>query len=287
MKSLLTTKKCLPLVGAHNGLVARLAAEAGFEACYISGGALSASSGQPDIGILSLEDFCRKIKEVKDSAGLPVFADADTGFGSLDMVHKTLVEYWRAGASGFHIEDQEFPKRCGHLSGKTLVSEYEMQKKIETAKKASVSFTQEEFLVCARTDAFALEGLEGVLSRSFKYIEAGADMVFTESLSSSEVFQAVGAELNGKTLLMANMTEFGKTPLISVEEFEKWGYSAVLFPVSTLRVAMHSVSEFLKDLKQTGTQQAWVGKMQTRESLYRTLKYNSEQELWEFPKSTK
>ena len=198
-------------------------------------------------------------------SGLPIIADADTGFGEGEMVYKTVWEYFLSGASGLHIEDQVFPKRCGHLDGKSLIPREEMVKKVELDVKASMECSGGEFIVCARTDAKGVIGIEETILRAKLYIDAGADMIFPEGLESKEEFALVASALKGYgkkggPFLLANMTEFGKTPYLSVEEFKELGYHCVIFPVSTLRIANLAVQDFLKDLKVNGTQKEFVPK---------------------------
>lgn len=280
----------LSLPGAFNGQVGRLVADNGFHACYLSGAALTGSHGLPDIGVLTLDQFCHTIKEVALASGLPILADADTGFGEGEMVHKTVWEYFLAGASGLHIEDQVFPKRCGHLDGKSLIPVEDMVKKVEIAVQASKECSGGAFVICARTDARGVTGIEDTIARSKKYIDAGADMIFPEGLNSREEFAQVAEALKGYgpkggAFLLANMTEFGKTPYISVEEFRSLGYHCVIFPVSTFRVANQAVNNFLKELKAQGTQKDWVEKMQTRQELYATIKYTPGKEYY-YPDSS-
>ena len=196
-------------------------------------------------------------------SGLPILADADTGFGEGEMVHKTVWEYFLSGASGLHIEDQVFPKRCGHLDGKALISREDMVKKVEIAAKASKECSDGAFIICARTDARGVLGIEETIERAKLYVDAGADMIFPEGLNSKEEFALVAKALTGYgsrggPFLLANMTEFGKTPYITLEEFKELGYHCVIFPVSTFRVANFAIDAFLKDLKQKGTQRDFV-----------------------------
>ena len=282
LRSVLHQGECKVMVGAFNGLVGRAVAEAGFDACYVSGACVSACAGQPDIGLMSYEQFARTISEVSLSSGLPVLADADTGFGEEEMVAKTVCEYWRAGAGGFHMEDQVFPKRCGHLADKRVIPLEHMVEKVRMAARARDQFTGGEFVVCARTDAVGVEGLEAGIQRAKAYVDAGADMIFPDALSSIEQLEAFGRELGGRTFLLGNMTEFGKTPVITVEQFKAMGYHLVMFPVSTLRIAMKSVTEFLSELKRNGSQAESLEKMQTRQELYRLLQYTPGQ-TWQYP----
>lgn len=281
--------------GAFNGLCARAIRQAGFEACYISGAATSVCAGVPDVGILSLEHFARLIREVWDSSHLPIIADADTGFGEAEMVRRTVIDYARAGAAGLHIEDQKFPKRCGHLDGKELVPLDHMVEKIEWAAKAAKSC--DGFIVCARTDARGVEGFDAAVARAKAYVEAGADMIFPEGLQTEDEFAKFAAAMGaapkaphatthspgkGSPFLLANMTEFGKTPMIPLAKFAQMGYSCVIFPVSLLRVAMGAVTRALADLKRDGSVQTSLGGMQTRQQLYDLIEYKPGVP-WEFP----
>ncbi|CAG9326894.1 unnamed protein product [Blepharisma stoltei] len=282
MRRLLTENKCIPLIGAYNGLIGKAIKSAGFKGCYLSGGALHASKGFPDVGLLTYESFCQAIKEIHDSCQLPILADADTGFGGPEIIRKVVYEYWNSGAGGFHIEDQTFPKRCGHLDGKTLESTEIMQEKVEAAKKASLDFTNGEFVVCARTDAFSVEGIDSAIKRAQAYIEAGADMIFPEGLHNIEDFEKFYREMKNKAWLLANLTEFGKTSLdINVAKLEEVGYKVVIFPVSTLRVAMKAINDLLEAIKNEGSQKSTLHKMQTRKELYSLLDYNPNQP-WEY-----
>jgi len=286
----LLKSECVAIPGAFNGLVARACAEHGFKAVYVSGAAVTASSGVPDIGLVTLDGFAKVIKEVHHASGLPVLADADTGFGEGEMCAKTVWEYFSAGAAGLHIEDQVFPKRCGHLDDKKLVSAEDFAKKVEIAVKAAKECSDGEFIICARTDAAGVTGIDDAIKRAKLYIDAGADMIFPEGLKSKEDFALVAKELKGYgpkggPFLLANMTEFGKTPYITLEEFEKMGYNCVIYPVSTLRIAMKAVDNFLKDLKQYGTQEPQLKNMQTRQELYNLLQYTPGKE-WTYPSKT-
>lgn len=310
------SKGVVAMPGAFNGLCARAAAQAGFEACYVSGAATSVCAGVPDVGLLTLEHFCRVIREVADGSGLPVIADADTGFGEAEMVRRTVIEYARAGAAGLHIEDQQFPKRCGHLDGKVLVSLDHMVEKVEWAAKASRDVAaQGDFkepadrvlvgesgpmparaaridpsvgavIVCARTDARGVEGLDAAVRRAEAYVEAGAEMIFPEGLATEAEFTEFAAQLrqrlgpSRRVYLLANMTEFGKTPIIPLAKFGAMGYNVVIYPVSLLRVAMGAVTRALVQLKADGSVQNLLGQMQTRQELYDLVGYTPGQP-WE------
>jgi methylisocitrate lyase len=237
-----------------------------------------------------MDQFCKTIKEVALVSGLPILADADTGFGEGEMVHKTVYEYFLSGASGLHIEDQVFPKRCGHLDGKALISREDMATKVSIAARASREVSGGEFVICARTDAAGVIGLDETIARSKLFIEAGADMIFPEGLNSEDDFARVAKELKGYgkkggPFLLANMTEFGKTPYITLEKFKQMGYHCVIYPVSTFRIANKAIDSFLKDLKQKGTQKDTVPNMQTRKELYNTIKYTPGKEYY-YPDAT-
>jgi methylisocitrate lyase len=268
--------------GAFSALAARAVARAGFKACYVSGAATSVSAGVPDVGLLTLEAFCRTIREVADGSGLPVIADADTGFGEEEMVRRTVIEYHRAGAAGLHLEDQVFPKRCGHLDGKALVGVDHFASKIAWAAAASKACSDGAFIVCARTDAAGVEGVDAAIARAKVYREAGADMIFPEGLASEADFARVAAALKPTgVLLLANMTEFGKTPHLPLARFGQMGYDLVIYPVTLLRIAMKAVSEALAVLHESGSAESLLPAMQTRQELYDLIGYTPGQ-AWEF-----
>ncbi len=272
--------------GAFNGLCARAVARAGFEACYVSGAATSVCAGVPDVGLLTLEHFASVVREVADGSGLPVLADADTGFGEAEMVRRTVFEYERAGAAGLHLEDQVFPKRCGHLDGKALVPTDHMCEKVEWAAKASRDCSGGAFIVCARTDARGVDGLDAAVARAKAYVQAGAEMIFPEGLTSEEEFAAFarGVRPGGsEPFLLANMTEFGKTPMIPLARFGEMGYHLVIFPVTLLRVAMGAVTKALETLGREGSAESLLGGMQTRKDLYDLIGYEPGR-AWEWPK---
>jgi len=278
--------------GAFNGLVAREVARAGFSAAYVSGGATSAAAGVPDVGLLTLDRFAQMVREVTqaartdDGAHLPVLADADTGFGEEEMVRRTVVDYARAGAAGLHIEDQVFPKRCGHLDGKTLVPAEHMASKVAWAAQTAKDTHDPDFVVCARTDAAGVEGFDAALDRAVAYVQAGAAMIFPEGLKSEDDFARFATDLRARTstkvYLLANMTEFGKTPIIPLARFGELGYNLVIFPVTTLRVALGAVSRALGQLRETGSVEPFINGMQTRAELYEALGYTPGQP-WSHP----
>ena len=273
--------------GAFNGLVARAVAQAGFDACYVSGGATSVAAGVPDVGLLTLDHFSRVVREVVTGSGLPVVADADTGFGEEEMVRRTVIEYNHAGAAGLHLEDQVFPKRCGHLDGKALIPVEQAASKIAWAAKASRDCSGGSFIVCARTDAKGVEGFDAAVDRAAAYVSAGAEMIFPEGLASEDEFADFAARLREATAgrrvyLLANMTEFGKTPLVPLERFGEMGYDLVIYPVTTMRVAMGAVTRALATLAERGTVEPFLDEMQTRQELYGLIGYTPG-EPWEFP----
>ncbi|GJQ29336.1 MAG: methylisocitrate lyase [Phycisphaerae bacterium] len=280
--------QCVAAPGAFNALAARAIAKAGFYACYVSGAATSVCAGVPDVGLLTLEHFARLIREVADASGLPVLADADTGFGEAESVRRTVVEYARAGAAGLHLEDQKFPKRCGHLDGKELIPTDHMIEKIQWAVRAASAF--EGFVVCARTDARGVDGLDAAADRAAAYALAGADMIFPEGLATEAEFAAFAARMQslrgpsprGGPYLLANMTEFGKTPMIPLARFAAMGYSIVIYPVTLLRVAMGAVTRALSTLRDEGSAASLLDAMQSRKDLYDLVGYTPGTP-WEWP----
>ena len=287
--------RCVAAPGAFNALAARLVARAGFDACYVSGAAISASTAVPDIGILTLDHFTRVIREIcaaaHDAQGpIPVIADADTGFGEAEMVRKAVIEYNHAGAAALHIEDQAFPKRCGHLDGKTLVPVDHAAKKIQWAVKASLDCSDGSLIICARTDARSVEGMDAAIDRAKTYVQAGAEMIFPEGLESEDEFATFASALkdtasnDGRAgaYLLANMTEFGRTPIIDLSRFDRMGYNLVIYPVTSLRVAMGAVSRALEALKRDGSVASFLDDMQTRQELYDAIGYTPGQP-WEIP----
>lgn len=263
--------------GAFNALVARAAAQAGFEACYISGGATANVAGYPDIGLVTLTEMCRTIREVADASKLPVIADADTGYGEVECCIRTVVEYERAGAAALHVEDQVFPKRCGHLDGKDLVPPSAMCEKVAAMARYRLS---RDFVIIARTDARHVTGFEDAVKRANLYREAGADMIFPEGLQTQQEFADFAKASPGP--LLANMTEFGKTPDITAERFQELGYRVVIYPLSMMRLAMGEVARGLAALKRDGSVRESLPRMQTRKELYSLLGYVPGDQ-WNFP----
>ncbi|TLY21526.1 MAG: methylisocitrate lyase [Nitrospirae bacterium] len=254
------------LPGAFNALTAMQIERAGFDALYVSGAGLAAARGLPDIGLLSMAEMVADAGAIARAVAIPALADSDTGYGPPLSVMRTVEAFEQAGLAGVHLEDQESPKKCGHLPDKRLVSVAEMAQKIGAAVEAR---RDRDFLVVARTDARAVEGLDGAVKRARAYVDAGADAIFPEALESAEALAEEGVTVP----LVANMTEFGKTPYLTVKQFEALGYRLVLFPVTALRVAAKAIEAMLEELRSLGTQQQSLDKMQTRQELYELLRY--------------
>jgi methylisocitrate lyase len=277
----LLAEDTIAVPGVFNALTAMLVEQVGFKAVYVSGAGLSNSAGYPDEGLLGLTEFVQQARHVARAVSIPVICDADTGFGEALNVVRTVKEFEAAGVAGIHIEDQELPKRCGHLEGKRVIEADAMAEKIRAAIKAR---TDPDFMLIARTDARSVTGLDDAIHRGRIYVEAGADAIFPEALETAEEFSRfvgkVSASFGGRQpIFMANMTEFGKTPLISVEEFARLGYHIVIFPQTALRVALKAMKEALLGLKQSGTQVSLVDRMMTREGLYEILRYDIYRQL--------
>jgi len=272
----LVEEKPLQVVGVINAYAARLAEKSGFKAMYISGGGVSAASlGVPDLGILNLEDVLTDVRRITAASTLPLLVDVDTGFGSAFNIARTVKSLIREGAAGLHIEDQVAAKRCGHRPGKELVSTEEMCDRIKAAVDAR---SDPEFVVMARTDALAGEGLEPALERVRAYVAAGADMIFAEAVTELPMYQEF-ARAAGVPIL-ANMTEFGKTELYSLEQLAEVDVSLVLYPLSAFRAMSEAALKVYQVIRSAGTQKSVVDLMQTREALYQFLDYMSyEQKL--------
>jgi methylisocitrate lyase len=272
----LIAEGCVLLPGVPNAAIARQAQHAGFDAVYISGaGMANATAGVPDIGLLSMTEVVTLAGYVASAVTIPAIVDADTGFGGAENVARTIRELEKAGLAGCHIEDQEFPKRCGHLAGKSVVDVDEMTGRIKAAVSAR---RDQDFMIIARTDARAVEDFDRAVERARDYLKAGADAIFPEALQNVDEFKAFAREV--KAPLLANMTEFGRSPLLSFDELAGFGYKMVIFPQSAFRVSMKATEEFLRDLKKAGTQSGWIKKMQTRQQLYELLDYDPAAESW-------
>lgn len=269
----LLASRTLAIPGAFNALIAMQIERAGYETVYVSGAAISACRGMPDIGLLTLSDMATEAGRIARSVSIPTIVDADTGYGGPLAVGQAVRAFDEAGLAGMQIEDQQTSKKCGHLAGKQLVSVSDMAAKLKAAAHAK---RDRDFMIVARTDARHVEGLDASIRRAVRYAEAGADALFPEALESLEEFRTFMREIrkSGVTVpLIANMTEFGRTPLLSVAEFQTLGYAGVLFPVTALRTALRAIRELLAELKLFGTQRDWLHHMITRQELYDLLRY--------------
>lgn len=261
----------LAVPGVFNAFSARLVEDAGFPAAYLSGAGLAASRALPDIGLLTMTEVVTETRYVTQRVQIPVIVDADTGFGERHQVYRTVQELESAGAVGIQLEDQVLAKRCGHLPGKTLISCEGMCQKIQSAVEAK---QDRDLVIIARTDARSVEGLDGAIERARAYRAAGADAIFPEALQSAEEFQAAVKALKySGGILVANMTEWGQTPYMTVKEFSGMGYHIVLFPMTVFRVMAKAGLAALLELQKQGTQQAFLDSMQTRQALYEVLDY--------------
>jgi methylisocitrate lyase len=272
----LIAKDAIMMPGVPNAAIARQVERVGFEAVYVSGaGMANATAGVPDIGLLTLTEVVQLAGYIARAVKIPAIVDADTGFGGSENVARTVRELEAAGLAGCHVEDQEFPKRCGHLAGKSLIDIDEMTERI----KAGVAVRRDpEFMIIARTDARAVEDFDRTIDRAQRYVEAGADAIFPEALQNAEEFRDFPKKID--VPLLANMTEFGKSPLLSFKELAGFGYRMVIFPQSAFRVSMKASQKLLSALKESGTQKEWLDAMQTREELYKLLDYDPAAEKW-------
>lgn len=267
----LGSERGIAVAGAWDGISAVLAKRAGFRALYLSGAALSASMALPDLGLTTLEDVWRAARTVVRASGLPLIVDADTGFGEALNVMRAVRELESVGVAGIQIEDQQFPKKCGHLNDKRLVSADDMCRKISAAKRAATTMA-----ICARTDA-ASESLDDAIARAHRYIDAGADIIFVEALTNREDMRRVRAEVRAP--LLANMTEFGRTPHVPVADWAELGYELVIYPVSALRVASRAMERFYVALARDGNAEAYLPEMMTRAELYERIGYFDYEQL--------
>ncbi|HHX86035.1 MAG TPA: methylisocitrate lyase [Actinomycetales bacterium] len=268
LRAALAAPEICRLPGAFSPLVARLIQDVGFEGVYVSGAVLSADLALPDIGLTTLTEVVGRSRQVARVTDLPVLVDADTGFGEPMSAARTISELEDAGLAGCHLEDQVNPKRCGHLDGKAVVPVGDMVRRLGAAVSAR---RDDAFVICARTDARAIDGLDAAIDRARAYVDAGADMIFTEALADAAEFEAFRAAID--VPLLANLTEFGKSELIGAATLQEIGYDAVIYPVTTLRVALGAVEDALREIATTGTQTAWLDRMQHRERLYELNRY--------------
>ncbi|GBF09766.1 2-methylisocitrate lyase [Aeropyrum pernix] len=253
--------------GVYNPAVALLAERMGFEALYLSGAAITGSLAMPDLGLITLSELAMFTSYITRVVRVPVIVDADTGFGEAINVERTVRELERAGAAAIQIEDQVMPKKCGHLQGKALISPEDMVKKIIAAVGA-----RRDALIVARTDARGVEGFEKAVERAQLYVEAGADIIFPEALTSLEEFREFARRV--KAPLLANMTEFGKTPYITVDQFREAGYKIVIFPVTTFRASLKASETVLREIMEKGTQKDILDKLYTRTEFYDLIGYH-------------
>jgi 2-methylisocitrate lyase-like PEP mutase family enzyme len=247
LRGLLRSADPIVAPGVFDGISARLVEAAGFDAVYASGGAIARSAGYPDLGLLSLTEVVERIGSIVDVTAIPVIADADTGFGGSPNVQRATRLFERSGVAGFHIEDQQFPKRCGHLDDKTLITPAEMVHKIRLVRD---SLTDPDFVVIARTDAIAVEGFDRAIARAQAYVEAGADVIFVEAPETIEQIERIAAEVSAPKLI--NMFYGGKTPLVSIERLKAMDYRIVIIPSDLQRAAIRAMQETLRAIKQNG-----------------------------------
>ena len=263
--------------GTHNGMAALQARHAGFEALYLSGAAMTASMGLPDLGVITVDEVCFFIRQVVRASGLPLLVDGDTGYGeALNCMHMVRA-FEDAGAAAVHIEDQLLPKKCGHLNDKKLADAHDMAAKVAACAKA-----RRHLMVLARTDAAASEGMDGAVARAKLFVEAGADAIFPEALNTAEMFREFARRMRDEGAgvpLLANMTEFGRTPFFTAAEFEEMGYKMVIWPVSALRVAASAQEGLYAAIRRDGGTQNQVDAMQTRKELYATIDYHGYEAL--------
>jgi methylisocitrate lyase len=266
LRQLLERPGAVLMPGAHNGLAAIQARDAGFEALYLSGAAMSASMGLPDVGIITIDDVCFFIRQVVSATNLPVLVDGDTGHGEALNVAYMVRAFEGAGAAAVHIEDQILPKKCGHLRDKRLATAEEMVIRIRAAVMA-----RRDMVIVARTDALESEGLDGAIARSLRYLDAGADAVFPEALTSESMFREFATRVDAP--LLANLTEFGQTPAFTAAEVEDMGYKMVIWPTTSMRLAARAQADAYIAIRDTGTTTSLLDRMFTREDMERTLNY--------------
>lgn len=266
-RNLLAQPGILGIPGTHNGLAAQQAKAAGFSACYLSGAAMTASMGLPDLGIITVDEVCFFIRQVTRASGLPVLVDGDTGYGEALNVMNMVRNFEDAGAAAVHLEDQILPKKCGHLNDKKLATPEDMANKIAAAAHA-----RRHLYIIARTDAAASEGMDGAVARAKLYMQAGADAIFPEAMNNEDMLREFAARMPGVPLL-ANMTEFGRTPFYTKQQFEDFGYKIVIWPVTSLRVTALASEKLYAAIARDGGAHNCVDQMLTRKDLYATIDY--------------
>lgn len=272
MRRELDSDQIIKMPGAHDAMAALLAQKVGFSTIYLSGAAITASLGMPDLGIITLTELSNRTREIARASGMPMLVDADTGYGGVLNTARTVQELVAAGAAAIQLEDQDLPKKCGHLNGKKIVTKEEMVRKILAARNADPNV-----VIVARTDTFGTEGMEEAVSRAKAYYEAGADVIFPEALQTEDDFKTFASKVDFP--LLANMTEFGRTPMFTAEEFKEMGYKIVIYPVTSLRIAAKAIQSLYEEIYETGSQKNLLDKMQTRQELYDTLLYDKYEDL--------
>jgi len=271
LRELIDKEDIIVAPGVYNPISALIVEKTGFKSAYLSGAGLTGSLALPDLGVITLDELIYFVREISSKISIPLIVDADTGFGeALNVVRATrLLE--DAGAAAIHIEDQVLPKKCGHLKGKQLISPDEMVSKIRAAVKA-----RKNMLIIARTDARSVEGLDKAIERAREYVKAGADIIFPEALENEDEFKEFSKKVDAP--LLANMTEFGRTPYYTVDEFRRWGYKIVIFPVTALRACVKTMFEVYKEIFNKGTQKNILDRLSTRNEVYELINY------WEYEK---
>lgn len=272
LKNEMNQQGILKIIGAHDSMAGLVAKQVGFSALYLSGGALTASKGYPDIGLLNSTEVANHAKEIVRATNLPMLVDVDNGFGGPLNVARTVKEMVESGVAAIQMEDQKIPKKCGHLNGKQLISKEEMVEKIKMVKKVAPSL-----VLIARTDAHSVEGIDSTIERAKAYEEAGADAIFPEAIGKEDEFKRFTEAIN--IPLLANMTEFGKTPYYTDQQFEDMGYDMVIYPVTSLRVAAKAYEVAFTEIFNQGTQKGVLDQMQTREQLYETIRLEDYEDL--------
>ncbi len=272
LRKLLEKEDILVAPGVFNPISALIAEKLGSKVVYLSGAALTGSLALPDLGIITLDEVIYFTREISSKISIPLIVDADTGFGEALNVIRAVRLFEGAGAAAIHIEDQVLPKKCGHLKGKRLIGLEDMVNKIKAAKSAA-----RDLVIIARTDARGVEGLDSAIERAKAYLDAGADIIFPEALYSEEEFKRFSREVDG--YLLANMTEFGKTPYYTVEQFRSWGYKIVIFPATSFRASVKTIEMVYEELLRSGTQKHILDKLATREEVYRIIDYYEYEKL--------
>src|SRR5690348_15959418 len=271
-RALLARPGILQMPGAHNGQAGLQAKQAGFEGVYLSGAAMTASMGIPDLGMITVDEVCFFIRTITRATGLPLLVDGDTGYGEALNVMHMIRSFEDAGAAAVHIEDQLLPKKCGHLNDKKLADPHDMAAKIAAARRA-----RRHLFIIARTDAAASEGIDGAVARAKVFLDAGADAIFPEALTTAEMFTEFARRMDAP--LLANMTEFGRTPYFTAAEFEAMGYRMVIWPVSALRMAAKAQEQLYAAIHREDGPRSLIGQMQTRQELYETISYSDYEAL--------